>query len=215
MPRMLDLGPDPTPETREEAASYRFRASGEAPMVTLFTDASVCPQSGFAGWAAWAKRDGQTMRAAAAFRERVRASGIAETRAIVNGVAQVCRFWRPLPYGTLILVQSDCIEAIDALRPLSSVTGDKHQAKVTFHQIIQRERVTVRFKHVKGHRGNEDKRASVNSWVDREAKAQMRVARDAWKTAQVMRPDRTIAAAPRREGESEQEYALRLAFGHE
>ena len=56
--------------------------------VTIYTDASLCPQTGAGGWAAWLRRDDRRELVGAAFRTRIGDDcNVAEMAAAANGVA--------------------------------------------------------------------------------------------------------------------------------
>lgn len=75
-------------------------------LVTLFSDASICANTGIAGWAAWAKCDRGTVRGDGAFRRTTMDSAVAEAMAVVNGLVIADR--RGLVHeGDAILVQTD------------------------------------------------------------------------------------------------------------
>lgn len=75
-------------------------------LVTLFSDASICADTGIAGWAAWAKCDRGTVRGDGAFRRTTRDSAVAEAMAAVNGLVIADRKGL-IHEGDAILVQTD------------------------------------------------------------------------------------------------------------
>ena len=202
MTRLIDLGPDPTEDgsppapdaprrfaSRETAqAVYANRVGGAAPLFTVFTDASLCPRTGICGWAVWAKSDGQTLRVSGLLRSRIQHSGQAELMAMANGVAAVVQRWKPIAPGSIVLVQTDSLEAIRILDHGQACGPGHATAKNMIRAIERKHRFRLRLRHVKGHRGVADARAAVNTWVDAAAKQEMRAARDREQYGRTLQP---------------------------
>lgn len=134
---------------------------------TVNTDASFCPHTKAAGWAAWISIDGGIkIKKSGMFKERPRTSTEAELWAIFNGV------WLAAQAGvTSLLVQSDCKTA------LAHVGRDTMQTR-QLHKSLPRV-VSITTKHVKAHRDTDTARTWVNDWCDTEAKKWMRYQRNA------------------------------------
>lgn len=130
---------------------------------TVITDASFCPKTRSAGWAAWCtinytvhgipqvnriKRYGK-------FNMKPRNSTEAERWACYNGV------WLAVQAGaTDILCQTDC---------LSVVQSQSHG--LLYKKIPNATKVS--FRHVKGHTDREEPRFFVNRWCDKHARIPM------------------------------------------
>ncbi|WP_375264077.1 hypothetical protein [Palleronia sp.] len=124
---------------------------------TVITDASWCPNTKAAGWAAWVKADGYPSRGfSGVVQQLCKSSNEAEIIAAAAGVGVAFR-----AYGaTRILIQSDC-----------DVVGRevwKHLPEDV------RLNCAVRYKHVKGHTEIDDKRSWANRWCDEHAKIAMK-----------------------------------------
>ena len=152
---------------------YHFRVTERT--VTIVTDASYCSFSGAAAWAAWLVCNGQRFTKAALFKpdSGVDSPTLAETYAILNGIAIANKLYNPLAYHII----TDCTTAIDILtykskqhltsrnpnKPRTSVrpirdklielTGDKY----------------VSYAHVKAHKAVVNNRTYCNKWCDAEA----------------------------------------------
>lgn len=169
-------------------------------LVTLFSDASICPDTGCVGWAAWAKSDRGTARADGALRRPTIDSGVAEAMAVVNGIAIAARRGL-MEKGDVIVVQTDNNGVMSVLRGEArrhirrANRGNVEMSGEQLHDEILRRNeeidevaakyaslvhglgVTVVWKHCKGHRGLEDRRAAVNTSCDERARDRMREAR--------------------------------------
>lgn len=126
--------------------------------VTLFTDASFCPDTRAWGWAAWCKHGAPAVtirRSGGGF--GCPGSNHAESLALRHGIGVLLNEDIDL-VGKIIVIQSDCQGALDGLDDMVLlVAGAK----------------AVRKKHVKGHQGTKCARSSVNTWTDREAYREM------------------------------------------
>lgn len=132
-------------------------------LISLFTDAGLMPD-GFGAWAAWAKRDGETIRRSAVIKRLCVSSTEAELCAIANGLAFVCLKWNP-PEQTTILLQTDSTGAISAIKGQVNQFPDI----VSYvNDLIANRRLILALRHVKGHRGTVSPRHAVNTWCDRE-----------------------------------------------
>ncbi|MBZ9574572.1 hypothetical protein [Modicisalibacter sp. MOD 31.J] len=130
--------------------------------VTMITDASHCPHTRATGWAVWIKHGAPA--------ETIRESGgltgpkdshQAERHALDRGVEILKE--RVSLDDVILVVQSDCQGALN---------------KVGVAQLKALGARYVKLKWVKGHQGVKDPRSAVNTWCDKEAKAQMRRLRD-------------------------------------
>lgn len=158
-------------------------------LITLFTDASWCPNTRVAGWAAWAKCNGGTMRQSGAMKSLVESSELAEVMAAANGLHQVVRHFGPTP-GTTVLVQLDCLGAMRALE-----SGEKWPQVVhEWERLRIGSELRLKYRHVKAHQGGKTPRSWVNGWADREAKAHMRVARSAHRVTPDFSSGRSVNA---------------------
>jgi ribonuclease HI len=170
----------------------------------MIADASYC-SPGVAGWAAWAKADGQpswTWHGKLSARW-VDSSAVAELAATAMGLARVGEMWP----GQRVLVQSDCMRALVLIKQVLGCQENRHpdglpvwgrhlpqKPSAGEHDLLQGmlrlqaagQVVTVR--HVKGHvraaypgsgRQQPAGRHRVNCLCDRLAKREMRELREA------------------------------------
>lgn len=125
--------------------------------ITLFTDASYCPDTHAWGWAAWIKygAPAETLRLSGGG-SHCQGSNQAELLALQHGIEAVAA---QVPVvGKIVVVQSDCLGALESL-----VVNPLTMAGAT----------AVRKKHVKGHQGVKCPRSAVNTWTDRAAREEM------------------------------------------
>lgn len=169
-------------------------------LITLFSDASICPDTGCVGWASWAKCDRGTVRAEGILKRQTIDSAVAEAMAAVNGLAMAIRKGL-VKDNDSVLIQTDNNSVMDVLqgtvrryirraeRKNQTMSEQELLQEVlrrneeideiayTYRQMVEGYNLTVRWKHCKGHRGLEDKRSAVNSHCDQRAKERMKEAR--------------------------------------
>lgn len=154
-------------------------------LVTMFTDASWCPETGAGGWAVWWKFDGYMERKAGGFKNPPASSFEAELGALVNGLWLLDR-WRPKPWlqGGMIIQQSDCLAALDSLRSTVPNPSRSVQAmRQAWHDLKRDRGWRTDLRYVKAHVGRGDrettqgKRTAVNWWCDKAAKEAMQCQR--------------------------------------
>lgn len=136
--------------------------------VTVFCDASFCPETGAAGWAGWVKygADGDTLRCSGRL-EHCPNSTEAEKLAIVETVKKAQLVHVDF-HKKVVIIQSDCLSAIGVLE----------NNRVIERMLLSEQPEVIKLKHVKGHQGHKCRRSSVNTWCDREARRKMREARN-------------------------------------
>lgn len=169
-------------------------------LVTIFSDASICTKTGCAGWASWAKCDRGTARGDGPLKRLTLDSAVAEAMAVVNGMAVAWRE-RLIEPGDVLLAQTDNDAVMSVLtgtarRMVSARARErrtvshrqlKREAKrrnieiaeisAIYSRYLERMQVSLIWRHCKGHRGLEDKRAAVNNYCDQRARERMREAR--------------------------------------
>ncbi|MGY2462300.1 RNase H family protein [Vreelandella sulfidaeris] len=144
---------------------YQNLAERRAKFVTVFCDASHCPNTLATGWAVWMKLGSppETKRLSGAL-PGVKDSQNAEIIALEEALAHLET--RLDLKDQIVVIESDCLGAIDAIRDRAlrlTALGAKY----------------VKLKWVKGHQGVKCARSAVNTWCDSEAKRNMRALRDA------------------------------------
>lgn len=171
-------------------------------LITLFSDASMCEKHRVGGWAAWLKsgRSWEPHRLGAAFAVRVNDTAMAESMAVVNALTAAIRDGF-IHAEDIVLVQTDNDSVMSVLtgearRRMSRTVRlrkglSRSQAKAivrernaeiaavsdAFLSCVERHGLEIRWRHVKGHRGNVDRRSAVNTYCDKMAKQHMRSAR--------------------------------------
>jgi ribonuclease HI len=123
-------------------------------MSTVITDASFCPQTKAAGWAAWIRLGkGKLIKRSGVFKIAPKDCTEAELWAAYNGI-HIAK----AKGAEKVLLQTDCLAAINVIK--------KNKTK--------NEKGYLELRHVKGHTNFTGARYWVNRWCDREAKKQMR-----------------------------------------
>lgn len=121
--------------------------------VTIFADASFCPETKALGWAGWCKYgDGITVKAHG--HGMAKSSNHAEFEALTNICKHVMKMGVPYE-DAIVVIQSDCIGALDRFKP--PFKGAKY----------------IKKRHVRGHQGNKDARSAVNTYCDNVAYNEM------------------------------------------
>ena len=148
-------------------------------LLTVFTDASYCHETGAAGWAVWAKRDGRpTFFKAGSFRDKLSGPFEAELGAVANACAMLSRR-QYLGGDHHVLIKTDCQEVIDRIGRFAQRNPEGVYER--YYERIYKAKLSVRcleIRHVKGHRGmSAGARFAVNERCDRAAKFQMRLKR--------------------------------------
>jgi ribonuclease HI len=163
-------------------------------IVTVFTDASHSRDK--AGWAAWAKFRGETMRWSSGITFPISNISDAETIAVTCGILRSIKEF-DLPPDTIMVVQSDSTDALAAMLYAGWSNGQNryflvakntdvkprmpnkiNQLRGSFAQkafeAVRHRNITVYLKHVRAHTGKDDPRSWVNEWCDGMAKKEMR-----------------------------------------
>ena len=165
-------------------------------MIVIFTDASVCSETGAAGWACWIKYGSDPgVKESGPLLGHWSSSCAAELEAVAKAL-EVAVARGIVRDGMRVMVQSDSLAALSHLR---WTTGAIDSRVAGGHPVIMPKRVmacmaksgsleylrgtrvrmnlTFWVRHVKGHRAHDDSRHSVNRLCDRLAKASMRARR--------------------------------------
>lgn len=145
---------------------------------TIIADASFCPETHGAGYAYWIATQRGKKGGQGAFSGPVESCTTAEAMALVNALYDAMKSGL-VERGDSILLQTDCIGAIDVLSArLSSGHLGMQQAFCKFTWLVAKGGFAVKFKHVKGHTQNEAARYVVNRICDKNAKKHMQNARN-------------------------------------
>jgi ribonuclease HI len=146
------------------------------PLITLFTDAGARWALGHrritkGAWAFWAKRCGSdVLRGGNLIKTEFQHVHEAELIAFANGMYSLQKAgWFEQPHH--VLWQSDSEHALlvwKKFRQIDSRLNEReHLICKTVADILDRTRVTVSGRHVKGHQGTKNPRHAVNTFCDR------------------------------------------------
>jgi len=152
-------------------------------IVTLFCDASWCPESRAAGWGTWIKSDRVPVghQYSGAFMVPCDSSNEAEAMATVNSLFHGIR-GGVIEAGDVILFQIDSLRALQVIGwKQLPVTATKNERDAFYRLDAMRRshRLTYRTRHVKGHqRPTSGTRSQVNNLCDRAARKHMEELRE-------------------------------------
>ena len=144
--------------------------------LTVFADASFCHRSMAAGYAIWARDDDRKVARHAPIPVPMESSGSAELFALSLGILEAIDSLHHEP-GFIVVAQSDCEHAIRILTGETTGSPEESGMRDSVRAALAANGLNLRFKHVKGHTGDEDKRSYVNRWCDINARREMRKAR--------------------------------------
>ena len=165
----------------------------ENQIVTVFSDASYA--SGKAGWAFWAKHQGETLRVSRGITFRVDSISDAETIALCTAIMRSVEHFNLR--DAIVVAQSDSTDALGSLLYAGWANGKNqffrvakntdvrpqipkkvNSIRATFCKrvldLVAERNITVYLKHVRAHTGKDNARSHVNAWCDQEAKKRMR-----------------------------------------
>lgn len=153
-------------------------------LVTIFADASWCPDTGAAGYGVWCKSDRGTFHKGGSFQDLYRSSGEAEAAALVNAVFFAQREGILIP-ADRVLLQSDSLHALGILRgAIPQRTRNEQEAFTRLHEWRKRYLLDIEYRHVKGHNADGSRRSWVNQLCDDLAGKAMRSRRGQLRKAQ-------------------------------
>lgn len=168
--------------------------------VTIFSDASLCPQTRAGGWAGWIKSDRGVLSVDGEFRYQLTDTTIAEAMAALNAICYAISK-NHIEKGDILVLATDNNNVMRVLegqarRKFRRRSAKKQNRTMKEHRLhidennrhiatiskIYKSRIVeagidLRWNHVKGHTGRPDKRSAVNHGCDRRAKQAMRKAR--------------------------------------
>lgn len=133
--------------------------------ITIFTDASFCPDTKATGWAVWIKYgdNGTVVQHKGGYIAHNHEHALQGELFALQASIEMCRLLeernRIVLKNKIVILQSDCQEALK-------------RVDTTF--LYQNGVQHVKKKWVKAHTGGKDKRSSVNNWCDVTAYAEMK-----------------------------------------
>lgn len=144
--------------------------------VTILTDASWCPETRATGYGYWiasarGKRPGGNVM------QPAQNSSHAEMMAIANSLHVAVNAGLVEP-GDEVLIQTDSIDAIAGLKgerlKYETFTPEMGLVRQFVIQFIEKNRLTLEYRHVKGHSNRPESRFKANNHCDERAKGFMR-----------------------------------------
>jgi ribonuclease HI len=148
--------------------------------VTIISDASRCMQTGAAGYGFWVASARARFAGGGPFRESTPSVEVAESLAICNAISVAISRGAVQP-GDEVLIQTDCLNAIDILSGKRTSLREAEGVAFNFLQNVRTaHNLTLAFRHVKGHSTLPGARYTTNRLCDKRAKAGMRQARQDW-----------------------------------
>jgi len=150
-------------------------------LVTIFTDASHCPNLKVGGWGMWAKSARGKVEFGGPLKKCLQNITEAELQAIVNGVYVALERGVALP-GDTLLIQTDNIRALSILETgginLKKVSTSEIQIVDVLKRILDETGCSAIYKHVKGHRDHMGGRFHCNGRADKWARLGLKEARE-------------------------------------
>lgn len=152
--------------------------------ITIFSDASFCPDSRAAGGAYWARTDSLRLSGSFALRS-VKASHEAEVMTAclsIRALSENDGFRKELQKGrsTLLVLVVDCLTIKQAFEGESvSLSPDCRREVDEVLALRRKMNFGLKVNHVKAHTNGKAPRQWVNRWCDEAAREQMKRARKA------------------------------------
>lgn len=146
--------------------------------ITVLADASFCPDHKVGGYGFWIASARGKVGGGAPFRGRISTNICAEMMAVCNAVHKGAQL-KLIQHGDILLVQTDCMAAIDAFTGIrNNLCEQEIEAKRYMISLIDRLKLRVHYKHVKGHTGRRESRFVSNEICDSIARTHMQEARN-------------------------------------
>lgn len=147
-------------------------------LVTIFADASFCPKTFAAGWAAWIKSERGTYRGDGAMKTIVPDNNLAELYAVINAI-KLAFVSEVAVAGDTLLVEADNHRALAILANRGkNLTILEKKAATLLNGLRSTYDFTIKPRHVKAHCGTAVPRTWVHDDCDKRAKARMQEARE-------------------------------------
>lgn len=145
--------------------------------VTIVTDASYCHQTGASGYGVWVASNRGSSEFGGILSD-IPGSNEAEYVGIARGIYHAMESGIAKP-GDYILIQNDFTEAVNYLsgRNDGPTCGKKFEVKQWILSIAAKYRLTLEYRHIKGHSGVRDSRSRAQRKCDKRAYREMLTAR--------------------------------------
>lgn len=154
--------------------------------VTIIADASWCPMTKVGGYGCWINAGSRGSKAHQAMLNGPSVcAGTAEMKAIALAIHHSVASGL-VTSGDHVLIQSDCVGAIDAFNGWrSTLKIEEKEVAEWFRKFTVKYGLSITFKHVKGHSNEAGARFVSNKICDRRAKEEMRRARNLFKLDEI------------------------------
>lgn len=154
--------------------------------VTVYTDASHCPDTGVATWSFWARSEHGRIVKDGRCPSFVSDSNSAEMMAVYKATVAILRKWGDSGIEGL-LFNTDSKNAIYFLKYKSTAENSKSKKKNEYLRIrrelyvlLDKVECKIKFKHIKGHqRKSKNVRTWLNNTVDERSRARLEKGRQA------------------------------------
>lgn len=145
--------------------------------VTILADASHCPETKAGGYGYWIASARGKKGGSGALNGSIASSTLAEMMAIANAIHHGVKL--NLVQGhDILLIQTDCESAIFAFTNKRKGSAEEKKVVEYVQKVMGLLKLTIEYKHVKGHTNSSEARFAANNACDRAARKAMRRARD-------------------------------------
>lgn len=150
--------------------------------LTVFTDASFCPDTHVAGGAFWVIYGDHAVLKGCFLLQNVETSSEAELRTSIHAVGCALkdadvRLWRETLTGLRIIL---VVDALSTKQEIERPGGPHHPIAIKLVEYVSKHAIDLRINHVKGHTPGQEGRDFVNRWCDKHSRRVMREARKAF-----------------------------------
>jgi ribonuclease HI len=144
--------------------------------VTIYSDASFCPNQKIMGWAFYSRCSSGKMKKYGLLNEKTNCSTTAEMEAILIAVKRTIRRW---PHLKGVFVNCDSLTSCELLWPSNLKETDHYnlpraqKIKDEIISLLESKGMWLRVKHVKGHQVSDNVRSYLNNFCDKKAKEKL------------------------------------------
>lgn len=145
--------------------------------VTLMTDASVCGQTGAAGFGYWVVSSRGGYPGQGPLQGFIKDSFEGELKAVANALAESVKLNR-IEYGDKVLIQLDNSGVVKCLNRTVKVRHSEAEVISYIRNLVSKLNLKLEARHVKGHTGRKQVKYIANKMCDMRAKHEMKKARE-------------------------------------
>lgn len=150
-------------------------------LVTVFSDAGLCPHMRLGTWGGWVKSVRGTARGGGVLKDAMFSTTVAESRALLNTIHMGLKAGVIQPGDTIVAQTDNDAVGVAIAGAKTKKGGHKQPDRVETARVAQeflaRHNLTLEWRHVKGHSGGGDPRSKVNGYCDRVARYFLRAER--------------------------------------